>query len=130
MWVLKKERTLKELKNLDLRSSGYPHYIYPIDYAFTFELPENFNRIASQIYLLQIPKENAPLCEIRINGSDPVFVWSGSYSIPLIHLQSGLNSAKVTLYPYPINLFESPGKPLGFQSNFKIYMLFPNTSLV
>jgi hypothetical protein len=111
-WVLHAMPASVVPHDFDLRIDGLPHYIWPLTYRFKLALPP----LASGAYWLELPKSNAPLCKVRLNGTPLAPVWYGDYRLKLPANFEPEISVEIDMVPYPTNLFESKGEPLGFSN--------------
>jgi hypothetical protein len=115
-WRIESHDDCIKVLEYDLRKNGFPHYIQPIKYLMKFKLSD----IDSMDFYLKIPNIGKPMCKVSVNGKLINTLWFGEYLIPLENIQTNSNDLEIVFYPYPSNLFETPGVPLGITDSIQI----------
>ncbi len=110
-WVLTRWHPPLQTNLTDLRSAGLPHYTFPLDYETSFEIPPDDTD--NWEFFLHLPIQDKPLYKIWVNSHEEGLIWFGTYALRLHHVTPGPNILKIRYFPFPTNLYESRGTPLG-----------------
>jgi hypothetical protein len=118
-WILTKSQFPLQSQCYDLREEGFPNYIWEIEYKTQIKL-ESLRTDGS--YILKLPQEQELLYRIMMNDNEIGNIWFGSYEIDITDsLLENNNILKIIAVPYPTNLYESHGTPLGIPSAVEIF---------